>query len=122
MVTGVVFWQEQIVAAHAVELTDEEEVHQTRHGTENAQAHDAYLQGWAHYKLLTPEALAKALPFFEEAVRLDPGYAQAHAALASVYWDAYQNDWAFDLDMPSSRAERRSNEHLQAALKTPVPG
>ena len=112
---------QQIVAALAVELTDEEEVQQVRHDTDNASAHDAYLQGWAHYKLLTPESLAKAVPFFEEAIRLDPGYAQARAALASVYWDAYQNDWAFDLDMPSFRAESRANEHLEQALKAPTP-
>ena len=84
-------------------------------------AHDAYLRGWAHYKLLTPESLAKAVPFLEEAIRLDPNYAPAHAALASVYWDAYQNDWAFDLDMPSFRAESWANEHLEEALKAPTP-
>jgi Tfp pilus assembly protein PilF len=121
MVAGVALWQEQIVAAYAVELTDEEEVHLARHGTENVAAHDAYLQGWAHYNLQTPEDLAKAVPFFEEAIRLDPNYAQAHAALASVYWDAYQNDWAFDLDMPSFRAESRANKHLEEALKAPTP-
>jgi TolB-like protein/rhodanese-related sulfurtransferase len=112
---------EQIVAALAVSLTGEEQAQKARHATDNAAAHDAYLQGWAHYKLLTPEDLAKALPFLEEAVRLDPDYHLAHAALASVYWDAYQNDWAFDLDMPSTRAESRANEHLEKALKAPTP-
>jgi TolB-like protein/class 3 adenylate cyclase/3-mercaptopyruvate sulfurtransferase SseA len=112
---------EQIVAALAVSLTGEELAQQTRHATENAAAHDAYLQGWARYKLLTPKDLAEAVPFFEEALRLDPGYAQAHAALAALYWDAYVNDWAFDLDMPSSRAENRANEHLEKALETPTP-
>jgi TolB-like protein/class 3 adenylate cyclase/rhodanese-related sulfurtransferase len=112
---------EQIVAALAVSLTGEEQAQQARHGTENAAAHDAYLQGWAHYKLLTPEELAKAVPFFEAAIRLDPDYAQAHAALASLYWDVYQNDWAFDLGMPSSRAESRANEHLEEAFKSPTP-
>jgi TolB-like protein/class 3 adenylate cyclase len=53
---------EQIVAALAVSLTGEELAEQARHGTENAQAHDAYLQGWAHYKVLTPEALTQAVP------------------------------------------------------------
>ncbi len=93
----------------AIALDPEFAVAQARHDTENAAAHDAYLQGWAHYKLLTPQSLAKAVPFFEEAIRLDPNYAQAHAALASLYWDVYQNDWAFDLDMPSTRAESRAN-------------
>jgi TolB-like protein/class 3 adenylate cyclase len=112
---------EQIVAALAVSLTGEEQAERARHGTENAQAHDAYLQGWARYKLLTPEDLKEAVPFFEEALRLDPDYAQAHAALAFLYWDVFKNDWAFDLDMPSARAESRANEHLEHALKSPTP-
>ena len=112
---------EQIVAALAVNLTDEEEAQQTRHDTDNPDAHDAYLQGWAHYRLSTPKDLARAIPFFEEAIRLDPDYAQAHAALAALYWDAFKNGWAFDLDMPSFRAEAFANDHLEQALKTPTP-
>jgi TolB-like protein/class 3 adenylate cyclase/rhodanese-related sulfurtransferase len=112
---------QQIVTALAVSLTDEEEAQQTRHDTDNAEAHDAYLQGWAHYKLQTPTAFAAAIPFFEEALQLDPNYARAHAALALLYWDAFQNDWAFDLGMPSSRTESRANEHLEEALKEPTP-
>jgi TolB-like protein/class 3 adenylate cyclase len=112
---------EQIVAALAVSLTGKEEVEQARYGTENATAHDAYLQGWARYKLLTPEDLKEAIPFFEEALRLDPAYAQAHAAMASLYWDVYVNDWAFDLGMPSSHAEQFANSHLEEALKAPTP-
>jgi len=112
---------EQIVAALAVNLTDEEEAQQTRHDTDNPDAHDAYLQGWAHYRLSTPKDLARAIPFFEEAIRLDPDYAQTHAALAALYWDAFKNGWAFDLDMPSFRAEAFANDHLEQALKTPTP-
>jgi TolB-like protein/rhodanese-related sulfurtransferase len=111
----------QIVEALAVSLTGKEQAQQIRHDTENAAAHDAYLQGWAQYKLLTPGDLARAIPFFEEAIRLDPNYAQAHAALASLYWDVYQNDWGFDLGMPSLRAESRAHEHLEEALKAPTP-
>jgi len=112
---------EQIVAALAVSLTGEEEVEQARHDTANAAAHAAYLQGWARYKLLTPKDLAEAVPFFEEALRLDPDYAQAHAALASLYWDVLENEWAFDLNMPSLRAEQFANAHLEEALKDPTP-
>jgi TolB-like protein/class 3 adenylate cyclase/tetratricopeptide (TPR) repeat protein len=112
---------EQIVAALKVNLTGEERTEQTRHATENSEAHDAYLQGWAHYKLGTVDELAEALPFLEEAVRLDPDYAQAHAALAALFWEVFQNDWAFDLGMPSARAESRANDHLEKALAVPTP-
>jgi tetratricopeptide (TPR) repeat protein len=112
---------EQIVEALAISLTGAEQAEQARHGTENAQAHDAYLQGWARYKLLTPEDLKDAVPFFEEALRLDPAYAQAHAALASLYWDVLQNDWAFDLGMISNRVEQLANDHLEKGLEVPTP-
>jgi adenylate cyclase len=110
-----------VVEALAVNLTGEEKASQPRLGTGSINAHDAYLQGMAHYRLSTPQDLAKAVPFFEEAVRLDPDYVQAHAALASLYWDVYVNDWAFDLGMPSFGAAERANEHLKAALQSPSP-
>ncbi len=112
---------QQIVIALAVSLTGEETAQQGQHATENAAAHDAFLQGWAHYKLGTPKDLAHGIPHFEEAIRLDPGHSQAHAALASVYWDAYRNDWAFDLGLPSFIADERANQHLELALQAPTP-
>ncbi len=112
---------EQIVAALAVNLTKEEQAQRAHHNTEIAAAHDAYLQGWAHYKLATPRAYVEALPYFEEALRLDPNFAQVHAALASLYWDAFENDWSFDLGMPSTRTESRANAHLEKALEAPTP-
>ena len=112
---------QKIVTALAVSLTTDEEAEQVLHDTDNAQAHDAYLQGWAYYRLQTVEDFARAIPYFEEAITLDASYAQAHVALASLYWDALENDWAFDLNMPSSRAESRANEHLEEALKSPTP-
>ncbi len=57
----------------------------------------------------------------EDAVRLDPDYARAHAVLATLFWDVWKNDWAFDLDILSFEAEERANEHLEEALKTPTP-
>jgi adenylate cyclase len=112
---------QQIVIALKVSLTGEEEAQYLRHNTENVEAHDAFLQGWANYKLGTTVDLARSIPLFEEAVRLDSGYAEAHAALATVYWDAYQKDWAFDLGIPSFEAESRASLHLDEALKTPNP-
>ena len=111
----------QIVAALKVSLTGEEVVEQARHQTENAAAHDAYLQGWALYKLGSLEDFKRALPFLKSAVELDPDYAQAHAALAALYLDILDRGWAFDFDMPSSRAEEFANKHLEEALKRPTP-
>jgi adenylate cyclase len=112
---------QSIVASLSVTLVGQNQGSSEQVETNNSEAYDAFLQGWPHYKLGTREDLARSISYFEAAVRLDPSYAQAHAALASVYWDAYVNDWAFDIDMPSYLAESRADEHLEEALKTPTP-
>jgi TolB-like protein/class 3 adenylate cyclase/Flp pilus assembly protein TadD/rhodanese-related sulfurtransferase len=112
---------QQIVAALKVSLTGEETTKQAHHTTDNAEAHDAFLQGWAHYKLGTPEDLARAIPFFEKAVSLDKNYGLSHAALASIFWDAQINDWSFDLGIPSFEIEDRIEEHLDSAMESPSP-
>ena len=109
----------KIVSALKISLTVEEEAQQAQPSTGNAGAHDAFLQGWAHYKLGARADLARSIPYLEEAVLLDPGYADAHALLATVYWDAIERDWIFDLGIPSFEAEDRANHHLEEALKTP---
>jgi tetratricopeptide (TPR) repeat protein len=109
----------KIVSALRINLTGEEAAQRAQHSTGNAEAHDAFLQGWANYKLGSAADLARSIPHFEEAVRLDPGYADAHAMLATVYWDALEKDWAFDLGILSYEVEDRANHHLEEALKTP---
>lgn len=110
---------QRIVAALAVELTGEEVPKRGQRETASVDAYDAFLQGWVYYKLGTPADLIKAKPFLEEAVRLDPSYARAHAALASVYWDAFTNGWAFELGVLSFEAETLWEEHLELAMKAP---
>ncbi|HET6580032.1 MAG TPA: protein kinase [Gemmatimonadales bacterium] len=48
-------------------------------------AYEAYLKGSYWLERRTPEALRRAVDAFEEAVSLDPGYAQALAGLASAH-------------------------------------
>ena len=49
------------------------------------EAHVAFLKGRHHYLQMTPQDLALARDYFEEAVSIDPGYAEAYAALAECY-------------------------------------
>jgi adenylate cyclase len=109
----------KIVSALKISLTGDEAAQQAQHSTDNAGAHDAFLQGWAHYRLGSRADLVRSIPYLEEAVRLDPGYADAHAVLATVYWDAIENDWVFDLGIPSFEVEDRVNHHLEVAITTP---
>ena len=67
----------QIVAAVAVELTDQEENATAVAETDSVAAYDAFVQGWQHYQRVTPEDYAKAKSYFERAIELDPDYARA---------------------------------------------
>jgi len=53
--------------------------------TENPAAHDLYLQGRFEKSKLDGPGLKRAEVLFKQALKLDPGYAQAHAGLAFAY-------------------------------------
>ena len=88
-----------VVAALAVQLTPSEQVAIGKHDTKVPEAYDAFLRGWEHYQRTTPQDFAKAIPYFERAIELDPDYGRAHAALAMVYFRSYDQRWASSLGM-----------------------
>lgn len=77
-----------VAAALKVKLLSEEDTQLNAGGTSNTRAFQAYLLG-SHYRMRGSSdeaALQKAVSAFNEAIELDPGYAQAYAGLA-VTWD-----------------------------------
>ena len=84
----------RIVTTLKVQLTPQEQAITAGRNTDNVAAYDAFLQGWTHVQRRTPEDAVKAIPFFNEAVELDPNYNEAYAALAQIYWD-YSSDEKF---------------------------
>jgi TolB-like protein/class 3 adenylate cyclase/rhodanese-related sulfurtransferase/Flp pilus assembly protein TadD len=111
----------KVVSALAVNLTVNEEAQRAQFETDHSEAYDAFLQGWAHYQLRTPDDLAKSVPYFEEAIRVDAGYTRADAALAAVYWESWNNGWVKSLNIRSFQAYRLAEKHLQEAMKVPTP-
>ena len=102
----------QIVAALALNLTQDE---QTRVGlveTRNPQAYDAVLRGWAHYRQGSEDETKKAIALFEQAIVLDPEYARAHAAVAAASWRIVQSYW----EVTTQGGYQRSFDRMQAAL------
>ncbi|HET9744083.1 MAG TPA: tetratricopeptide repeat protein [Chitinophagaceae bacterium] len=59
--------------------------HLVKASTKNVEAYTLYLKGMHFYNKLTPPDYYKAIEFFEEAIRLEPNYAQAYALIASAY-------------------------------------
>jgi TolB-like protein/tRNA A-37 threonylcarbamoyl transferase component Bud32/Tfp pilus assembly protein PilF len=53
--------------------------------TVNLDAWQNYLKGQYHYLRFTPESLAKAKEFLEQALAIDPNYAPAYSGLAAYY-------------------------------------
>jgi TolB-like protein/Tfp pilus assembly protein PilF len=73
--------------AHALPLTlsSDEAKGLARRDTTNPQAYQHYLKGRYFRSKVTEEGLRKAVEHFEQAIKLDPTYAQAHAGLADSW-------------------------------------
>jgi TolB-like protein len=110
----------KIVSALAVQLTAGEEKQVAGKETDSAEAYDAFLQGWVHFRRSTPDDYVQAVPYFEKAVELDPNYSRAYAALAAIYWRAAKWDWYLKLGIVYSEAREEAKQYLQEAMKDPT--
>src|ERR1700733_9251498 len=70
-----------IAQALRITLTPQEEKTMARKPTENPQAYDFYLRGRGYTRR---ENMDYALQMFEQAIRLDPNFALAHAGIAHL--------------------------------------
>jgi tetratricopeptide (TPR) repeat protein len=109
-----------IASALAVTLSGPEEQLLAQQETKVPAAYDAFLRGWGHYRRTTPEDFAKSIPYFEEAIRLDPNYGRAYAALAMVYFLADDWKWSGSLGISSLEAWSRLQHYLAEAEKRPT--
>jgi TolB-like protein/Tfp pilus assembly protein PilF len=75
----------EIVDALELKLTPVEKVALTRRSTSNPEAFDLYLRGREALNRLTRSTIENATQLFQQAIRLDPRYAQAHAGLGEAY-------------------------------------
>jgi len=78
----------QIARALALELLPGETQTLERPGTPRSEAYHAYLKGRFHWNRPGDDGLEKAIEYYEQAIALDPHFAEAHAALAraKVNW------------------------------------
>jgi TolB-like protein/Flp pilus assembly protein TadD len=119
----------EIIGQLKIKLTPDEQVRRVRKGTDNPEAHDAYLKGWQLYRRYTPEDFVEAIPYLTRATELDPDYGQAWAALASIYWISYQKSFAWSMIVNPNRnnfssylgARQKSERYLRQAMRNPTP-
>lgn len=110
---------EQIVSELALSLTEGSTAAGPK--TVSTQAYDAFLKGWEHYRKQTPEHFAKARDYFDKAVKLDPEYSRAYAALASIYWRSNYDDFYPALNIDRRTAKDLARENIDIAMKNPTP-
>jgi serine/threonine-protein kinase len=76
---------DQVTTALAVTLSGEDRRRVQRRRPASVEAYEAYLKGRYFWNLRTAAGLTRALGYFEDALRHDPAYAQAHAGIADSY-------------------------------------
>ncbi len=81
---------EDTISSHVAEaivphLTVDERLRLAKRGTNNPQAHEAYLRGRFYWNTFTEEGFARAIVCYQQAIALDPNYALAHAGVAAYH-------------------------------------
>ena len=66
-------------------LTGEEKTRLAKRSTANAEAYQLYLRGRHAFNRRGADSLKRAIRYFEQAIALDPEYAQAYVGLANTY-------------------------------------
>ncbi len=74
----------KVAASLTIILTPEEERKIVRKPTENADAYELYLKAFEYIDRSTKSAFANALALYEEAIRLDPLFVEAHLEIANI--------------------------------------
>ena len=77
---------QQIGVTLRVKILEAEQDRARRIPTENLTAYDAWLRGLEQYWRLTLEGIRQARQLFEQAIALDPQYAEAYAWLGVTYY------------------------------------
>ncbi len=81
---------EDVISSHVAEaivphLTVDERLRLAKRGTDNPQAHEAYLRGRFYWNTFTEEGFARAIVCYQQAIALDPKYALAYAGVANYH-------------------------------------
>ena len=85
-------------------VTTEQQQRLRKRQTDNTSAYQAYLKGRYYWNKRTEEGLRTSTKYFQEAVDIDPCYAQAYAGLADSY--AVQGIAEYGLSLPTEAMPR----------------
>ncbi|MGE0118646.1 MAG: adenylate/guanylate cyclase domain-containing protein [Dongiaceae bacterium] len=109
-----------IVDALALRITNAEQATLNQKETSVPAAYEAFLRAWELLRRRTSDDFAKAVPYLEQAVKLDPKYGRAHAAFALMYAVSYDRGWSHSLGISDVEAWQRAKRYLVEAQKYPT--
>ena len=100
-------------------LNSSEKQQITKQGTQNPEAYDLYLKGRYYWNKQTFPDITAAIPYFNQAIAKDPGFALAYAGLAGAYGDLPAFGGTPGEDYPKSNAADRKALELDPTLARP---
>jgi TolB-like protein len=109
----------RIVEALALRLSDVETQRIAGTPTTSAPAYDAYLKGMQHFWRGSADDYDEAVRYLQQAIGIDPDFAEAYAALAAIHWQAYKRGWYRNQPWMGLAWEKTMNA-LEQALKRPT--
>jgi hypothetical protein len=86
--------REQIVSALQLSLTPTERALVNRKSTNSVEAYDLYLKGRANFYRFTPVHLPEAVKCFEDAIEIDPDFADAYGYLSYCHFSGWVQMYA----------------------------
>jgi DNA-binding winged helix-turn-helix (wHTH) protein/TolB-like protein len=102
----------KIAKALAFELTHAENKLFVRRGTDNTEAYEKYLRGRFYQSQNTPDGLNRSIEFYEQAIALDPNFADAYAGIADA------NILLFNFSiLPAAESIPQARESVNRALQ-----
>jgi serine/threonine protein kinase/tetratricopeptide (TPR) repeat protein len=102
-----------IARAINVRLTEREQARLASAPSLSPEAHDAYLKGRYFFNRPSDENLKKAIDKFEEAVKLNPTFAQAYSGLSDAYLWAGYNEGLFTAAQAKPKAKAAAEKAVQ---------
>ncbi|MBC7899862.1 MAG: winged helix-turn-helix domain-containing protein, partial [Saprospiraceae bacterium] len=102
----------RIAKTLAFELSSNDNTRLAHRGTDNADSYEKYLRGRFHQSQNTPDGLNRSIEFYEQAIALDPNFAEAHAGIA----DANVILFNFGL-LPPTDTVPRARQEINRALE-----
>ena len=96
-----------------VKLTGPEKQRISKQYTESTEAYQLYLQGRYYWNKKTPAGFNTGINYFQKAIKADPNYAPAYAALATLYFNLSNYNFAL---MQPKEAWFKAREAAERAI------